>query len=400
MPFRLAALFLCLVACGGPPGGGLTTAVIDTAANGVIHVANRGPTQWAGTDGWRLVAERVIRPAVGEGHEIIEPMGAVLDASGTLYVMEREPPALNVYAPDGRWLRSIGAVGDGPGEFRRSMLGILHDTLIVHDPVNARLTLFGTDGTLLGMAPAQCCFRRMEPITMRNDGALVLTGENATAPAGQALFLTRLDGTIIDTAPADPTPPPGQAPQWRATRTTPQGVATRSMPIPNQPQAVFGWRGDGTRILGHTATYRLVLTSQDLDTLRVITAPAPTVTLTTGQRDSIYASAIADAREDWREKLRAVASADDIPTTLPAWLGVMADPSGRLWVGRPGGGGALAWLDVFDPDGVLLGTVAAPSPALLNGHWSGDRLLVTEPDADGFMKVTVYRVDHGRPTIP
>jgi hypothetical protein len=394
---RFAALMLCLIACGGPPGDRLSTAVIDTAANGVIHVTNAGPTQWAGTDGWRLVAERVIRPAIGDGHEIIEPMTAILDATGTLYVMEREPPALNVYAPDGRWVRSIGAVGDGPGEFRRSMLGIVRDTLVVHDPVNARLTLFGTDGTVLGMAPAQCCFRRMEPITMLDDGTLVLTGQPASAADHQALFLTRLDGSVIDTAPADPIPPPDQAPLWRATRTTPQGVATRSMPIPNQPQAVFRWRGDGTRVLGHTGTYRLVLTSKDLDTLRVITAPAPTVVLTTAQRDSLVADVIADAREDWREALRAVASVDDVPTTLPAWLGVIVDPSGRLWVGRPGAGGAVAWLDVFDPDGVFLGTVAAPSPAVLNGHWSGDRLLVTEADADGFKTVTVYRLERGRP---
>jgi hypothetical protein len=58
----------------------------------------------------------------------------------------------------------------------------------------------------------------------------------------------------------------------------------------------------------------------------------------------------------------------------------------------------VATLDVFSKEGVLLGKVPAPHPAILeDGFWARDRVYLRDSDADGRPIVRVYRLDR---TVP
>lgn len=130
-----AASFGLLAACSRPEARQLNlgSPTIDSLHGQVIRVTNAAPTEWADTNGWRLVEERVIKPAEGSPGEIGSPSGIVADDDGNIYVLQNLPVTIKAYSAKGRWLRDIGRIGEGPGEFRTGRLAILGNTLVMQD---------------------------------------------------------------------------------------------------------------------------------------------------------------------------------------------------------------------------------------------------------------------------
>lgn len=72
------------------------------------------------------------------------------DGAGGLYVFDRQVPALRHYDQRGRFIKTLGGVGSGPGEYRDAILGMAlrdHGRLIAHDARNSRINLYDSDGT-------------------------------------------------------------------------------------------------------------------------------------------------------------------------------------------------------------------------------------------------------------
>jgi hypothetical protein len=112
-----------------------------------------------------------------------------LDRDGNLYVFDRPALSVKVFSSSGRFVRTIGRPGQGPGEFEGpAMIGVKGDTLWVSTndapPCAKRLTLFRRDGTYV----SQITLPRIEvslsidnmgvpvPMHMLVDGRM-LTGE-------------------------------------------------------------------------------------------------------------------------------------------------------------------------------------------------------------------------------
>jgi hypothetical protein len=393
MPRLLPALLLLLAACSGADAKmALNTPVIDTLPGGIVRVTNPGPTAWADTSGWQLVLEREIIPAEGSEGEVGSPRALVASEGGAIYWLMTEPSVIKAYAADGTWLRNIGREGDGPGEFRDGMFGLAGDKLFIQDPNNSRLTVFDTSGTFLQSAPSQCCYWTNN-FPIFGDGTVGIMGPAPAGDDGQggALYVTRLDGTVIDTVvfpPSEPNP----SGYWTVTMTRGNNRSQMRMGVPLQPTDYTRYRNDRTVVRGNTATYSLAVTGLNRDTTLVFTAPATQVAITTAQRDSIFADVVDNMNEQWRDAIREAAKPSDIPTAWPLWTGVVADPTGHVWVSRPNPAGGTNLLDVFSPEGVLLGTVAAPTNDVMNGYWTSDRVYVRGETDEGYPKITVYRI--------
>lgn len=396
MPPRLPILLLLLAACSaGDSRAGLSTPVIDTLPGGIIRVINPGPTDWADSNGWRIVLEREIVPEEGSAGEVGSPRSVVAAEDGTIYWLMQKPAVIKAYAPDGTWLRNIGREGDGPGEFRDGMFAIVGDKLVMQDPNNSRLTVFDTTGRFVASSPSQCCYWTSN-FPVFDDAILGISGPPPTgqSEAGGALYLTRLDGTVTDTVvfPRGPDNPDGY---WTVTLTNGNNVSRMMMGIPLQTYDLSQYRSDGTRIGGHTASYSFAITTLTLDTLRLFTASAPTVSITDSQRDSIYAATINDMSEQWRDALRNSAKSGDIPSTWPLWGSLVSDPTGHIWVSRPNPDGGPELLDVFTAEGVLMGTVHPPVAGLTNGYWTRKRIYLSGETDEGLPKISVYRIERG-----
>jgi hypothetical protein len=164
------------------------------------------------------------------------------------------------------------------------------------------------------------------------------------------------------------------------------------LPIPGLPIDRSTWRGDGVLVSGNTARYQLVLRRGFTDTLRIIQASAPALQLTASERDSLLEATLAEQPEEWREAMRSAADVSQIPSARPVWTAIATDREHRIWVGLPGPGTDVATLHVFSSDGVLLGSVPAPHPRILDGYFTRDRIYLRDVDEAGRAMVRVFLV--------
>jgi len=95
----------------------------------------------------RLDAEGTGVQHVGKGL-LKRPTGLARDpASGQLYVADTYAHTIQVFAEDGRWLRSIGQRGEAPGQFNYPTHVVLHGRqLYVTDTMNSRIQIIPLDG--------------------------------------------------------------------------------------------------------------------------------------------------------------------------------------------------------------------------------------------------------------
>src|SRR5690606_5452231 len=127
-----------------------------------------------------------------------------------------------------------------------------------------------------------------------------------------------------------------------------------------------------------TDSYAFSVVSLDNDTILTFTAPATVRTMSQTEIDSLFEAEIESQSDQWREPLREVAKKSDIPAAVPAWSNIAFDPMGRIYVGVPAPGTDVAAIDVFTPDGVLLGRVTAPHPKILNGYFTTNRVYLAD----------------------
>lgn len=383
---------LSLSACGGSDSGqALAEPVIDTLGNGVIQVTNSGPTAWADTNGWKIVLEREIRPEEGSPGELSGGNRIVADAAGNIYVMQRSPVRIAVFGPDGQWLRDIGREGNGPGEFRDGMLGIVGDTLFVQDPNNTRLTTFLTDGTPIASHTSQCCWF-MSRIDALANGAVLVPGPPPNSDSRGAFYVMHLDGRVIDTLLQPPETDADRQSSWELVLRSGDGTSVSRMTIPFHSFEASVVRPDGKVVRGRSSDYRLTIGNDYGDTVRVFSASAATIPVSDAQRDSAY-NVIRDRMPDrFREEFDRVAKKSDMPGTWPAWSGIGTDRENNIWVALPGELGSHTMLQVFNPDGILLGNVPGTGENLFNGYWTRDRIYLAAEDDNGFPMIRVFRI--------
>jgi hypothetical protein len=99
---------------------------------------------------WTLAAEEIGR--VGDGTDpaeaFYEPAVVRVDGAGRLHVLDTGNDRVQVFDVDGRYLRTLGRSGEGPGDLSRPMgMWVFGDgEVVIADSGNARLQRFGPGG--------------------------------------------------------------------------------------------------------------------------------------------------------------------------------------------------------------------------------------------------------------
>src|SRR5688572_24508441 len=99
-----------------------------------------------------LVEEMSIGVADGaEEYMLGDVADIALGRDGTIYVLDRQVPAIRQYDDRGKYIRTIGRSGAGPGEYRSpSGLATMRDgRLLLWDTGNWRINVYAGDGTSL-----------------------------------------------------------------------------------------------------------------------------------------------------------------------------------------------------------------------------------------------------------
>jgi hypothetical protein len=407
-----AAAWILLVLAAGCAGGKDASPTLrverDTVGDTLVVRTVAGSV-------WGADASLVPEVSIGELEGDLEYlMGEVqsiaVGADGTIYVLDAQGPELRAYGPDGRFLRRLGRPGEGPGELKApGAIAILSDQrLVVRDPGNGRIQVYGPDG-----APAAAwtvvrgSFRTSGPLPVdRRDNMyiMVLRDMEADVRDWKAAFASiGPDGVPGDTLDV---PDSGFEPPRLEARSA-NSVSVNSVPFTPAEETML--HPDGYFVHGISSDYRFTLLRPGAP-LRVEKAWKP-VPVEPGEKEEAELRITRNMRRidpAWKW------SGPAIPDTKRAYENLFAGRDGRIWVEvaarsvkvedtgyDPTDPNALPdeWrersvLDVFEDDGTYLGRVVPPEGFRTDPQpvFDGDHVWAVSSDDLGVQRVVRYRV--------
>ena len=144
-----AVALSALAACGGPDRSSRVT-ITDSAG---IRIVESVAPAWEADEAWRVSGPitsvgAIDGPPESQLHRV---RGVARLGDGRVVVSNQGSSEIRLYDASGRWIRSIGGEGDGPGEFRlvRGFQIVPPDTVMVFDDRGPRVTTLTVDGTIV-----------------------------------------------------------------------------------------------------------------------------------------------------------------------------------------------------------------------------------------------------------
>jgi hypothetical protein len=143
----------CTISCT-PEGrrGEWAGTVTDSA--GIRMIDNPAVGLWGPDEAWAFTEALTIGADVGDpDYEFGRVTSIEVDPEGLMYVFDGMASEIRVYDPAGRFLRSFGGRGEGPGEFSAGAAGAFltrEGTILVPDLGNQRISVLSPEGEFLG----------------------------------------------------------------------------------------------------------------------------------------------------------------------------------------------------------------------------------------------------------
>jgi hypothetical protein len=371
---RLVILVGLLTVPAIPAMAQWTGSVRDSA--GIPIVGNPTTGVWPRGRGWTVREDLRIGAADGAPEYTFGAIGWLdVGADGRIYVLDAQAQHVEVFSASGRYERTIGGPGAGPGEIGRGAVFVCvaaGDTLLVPDLTNRRLSRYTAHGAVLPSVPLH--LERGVPFIWRSTGSGIVVVQMrpvprvASTPAEARDALVRvgpsgeMTGTLLTFPSGGSLRLAGQAPEFRL----------------YSPEPAWAIGGTGTLYEGVNSEYRIGVYAPGGHLERVITKPFSQKPVTAIDRQTMLSFLIRSWREagatpEVLDRLRSVVKFGDY---LPAYAALQAGPDGTLWVQhlQPASqlsaeeqksynpledAGGRDW-DVFDRDGRYLGVVTMP----------------------------------------
>jgi hypothetical protein len=364
-------LVVPLAACGG----GSTSGGVVRDSAGVAIVENVGRGAWGAGGAWQFDEALRIGTAAGDPeYQFGQIVALAVDDAGNIYVLDQQAQDVRVYDAAGKYVRTLGRPGNGPGELSRGVSAVLignGDTVYVADIMLQRMSRYAPDGSDAGTFPIpldQGISARWEMTghnTFLQQVQSVPVPEGTDAPPPINLILSRTtDGSLQDTIM-----------HLKASETV-QISATGPRIRLFQPEAVWTLLPDGRIATAINSTYRIEVHAADGTLERVIQRPVDRKPVGESDRQGFLKA----LREVWErngvppQAIPQLIAAVSFADYYPVFANLLSGPDGSLWVQHiqtaaemtAAGGdfnaqdvGSPTW-DVFDADGRLLGTVTFP----------------------------------------
>jgi hypothetical protein len=354
-------------ACGGDARAAGPT-VRDSA--GIRIVQNERPA-WKKGQEWRVDAEPLVDVGGEEGdanQQFARVADAVRLSDGTLLVADGQVNELRAFDAQGRYLRTLGRAGGGPGEFKglEKLYLLPGDTVAAFDYMSARLSFFAPTGAFargvgLGRLEKDLPPR---PLGVFSDGSLLVgpmynpVFNNSPKPSRDTVPLARYSAAGAQSASLGRV-----AGEETVTlvNTSGEGFAMRDR-VPFGLATSFAVHGDRL-LVGDNAKYELVERRPDGAVVRLIRRAGEPEAVTEADRAAYLEqrrSAMSQS-DRFREAAERMLKSMPFPPRKGHFAGLRMDAEGNAWVERhPAPGADTPW-DVFDAEGRLLGTVTTPA---------------------------------------
>lgn len=371
LPHCLTATLPLLVTLGCAPaeGGPAWRGQIDTLPSGTVVVTNPTTGIWDSATAWRVVEELRIGTMDGTGPDLFGRVSALeVDTAGRLYVLEGQAKEIRVFDRDGRYVRTVGRQGGGPGEFNEpiGMAWSPDGHLWVIDPENNRISVIDTAGTFVTSHPAiGGWIYNPWPGGFDTAGAFyTYVPDRASTEFG--MLLVRYDTALH---PLDTLRPPRYLGERHFFEVSSNGGRMMTG-VPFSPSLVWELTTAGDFWAALTGPYELFRVTGAGDTLRRVTRAFDALPVTGEDVDSAIANL------EWFTRQGGKVDRSRIPGVKPALRELLVADDGHLWVAvttRDRGDEAYAF-DIFDPEGRYLGPLrlpfrlsSHPPPVIRNG---------------------------------
>jgi hypothetical protein len=358
----LGAAVAVLTACTGDGGGPLEHVVRDSV--GVRIVENEGPNDVAAS--WEIAEAAALDIGVLDGDEayqLFQVSGVARFGGGEIVVGNGGTRELRFYDSNGRFLRAVGGKGGGPGEFEGlGQVAAVGDSILVWDWNLSRISVFDREGT----------FVRSYLVSFPGGGSPSALGAFEDR---NWLFTTSFTfaPSKVSTVVRDTNLYVRLGPQGEYVDSIGRFPAVEFFVVGDERRASASSLAFGRRTVHAIAGRNVYLGSTDRHEIRRFTEEGELdlivrkthehLSVTGTDLDRYKEQRLEDAPDDnWRRQLERLLQDMPIPSTMPAFDGMLADKVGNLWVSeylRPGE--APPRWSVFDSTGVLLGTVQTPT---------------------------------------
>ena len=321
--------------------------VVDTIG-GTAWTRNVAEPQWRSAEQWTIREDFRIGTPNGEPHTIFSGIGHLVSRApdGRLYVLDGQTATVRLYTGEGAFVREFAGKGYGPGELLKPMAMATDSAgLLWVASFNSRYTVFDSTGAVVRTVARslRSSARLQYALHFRSDGSFI--DERGTATE-VVLSRVRDDGTPLQESAGIPHP---SRPPEILKLPVRSGSPFRNA-LPFLPRVVWALADDGTVWSAETHSYRLVNRTFEGDTLRVVETAHRPRRLDPADRDVVERGLVEVGHRDLMDAF----ATHRVHRVIPLHDGhVLVQVPGDL--DEPG-----AEFDVFDRDGVFLGTVVAP----------------------------------------
>jgi hypothetical protein len=384
------------------------------AAESTVPVVDNREPAWERP--WTLDAEPLFRVGDTTGrpeYELYRSGRAFLLADGRLVIANVGTNEIRYYDAQGRFIRSVGGDGDGPGELRSPfvLIPLEGDSVATGDLRLARLSIFDPEGEFVRSASYRD-FPMFAPVAQLSPGrylfstmAYAVTGEETGTVRAErfSMDIAVLDeATSMETIASVP---------WVEMAIAPMGSTPPMMgPRPRsfgQTTFVAGHPGGGFVVADNARPeFELRDATGNLTTVVRWPLEARRITADDAQRELEWRLDRSATPETRRMLSESLGQHPPAPDAMPffgcayyacADMGMLTDTEGNTWVLEyvPAAEAAAPHrFLVFDARGVWLGRVEVPAGAGV--VWIGSDRLVAKSTTDlGVEIVSVYRIDKG-----
>jgi len=407
-PARLLAacalvLLVSSVSCTGERDY-VSVSVHDSA--GVTIVVNTGdPDSWKQ---WYLSSTPELVLGANENDPddaLFRVVGALRLSDGRVVVGNAGSFELRYYAPDGRFVHSLGNDGSGPGEFRSvdwiAPLG--GDSVVVYDSRLHRLTVLDPAGAYVWSTTILPTDQVPVPLVVGlfGDGSALIRDPS---PAPERTGVSQVDFRLYryEQGSSSPQLLGTFAGDERYFRHVKGGVSVYGVPFGRSYVLAVA---DAVFFHGHNEHPELRAYSRTGQLLRVIRWDAPSIDVTGDaiqdyREEQLDRAGNPDLRRRWEQVLTEIPVAQTMPKfgsagPLRDVTGLIRDDTGNLWILQYAWRKeqATSW-NVFDERGVALATVTLP-PGHEPMHVADDLMLLRVRDSLDVETVRLNRISKG-----
>lgn len=369
------------------------TSLLRHAIVACVSVVVATPCTTAAQARWTLKETLRIGGAESGPAMFVQTRSIDADSKGRILVYDRQTQDIRMFAPDGKFIRTIGRLGSGPGELRNAEGMMIDRTgrIWVRDAANARFTIFNGEGEFEKNWTMKFCWSQ-GPWHPQLDRQGRVLDFDCVVPAGggrsvgYAIVAYRGDQSGVDTLYARPecgTRALSDAGTW-VTRSE-KSTMYRSIPFAPFPIGASAPGGEYW-CAENSSRYEIMrIVPGAGDTVRVSRAVTP-IPVTRAERDSIVGA--------MEEKGPTGLDFSRIPRTKPAIERITVDDQGRPWVRRSNAQGEVSF-DIFGPAGQLIATAdLGPhrSPTYLPFVVRGENVYMVIFDEDDVQHVVRFAI--------